>query len=164
MRKTLSKYSHSRSEATKEVLSRGYLEVCMSVRNIVTVTFRKNVISIGILENLESNDQIATFDLSRISRTSEGGRPNAPKIATTTEYCPWVGPSVGLPMRLKFGSMSVTSLQWYSEKMSFQLEFWKISNQIATFVNLTWAELVGRPTAADRTRQRLQQLPNIVLE
>ena len=26
-----------------------------SVRNIVTVTFRKNVISIGILENLESN-------------------------------------------------------------------------------------------------------------
>ena len=48
-------YSYSMSEATEEVLSRGYLEVCMSVRNIVTVTFRKNVISIGILENLESN-------------------------------------------------------------------------------------------------------------
>ena len=38
------RYSYSRSEATEEVLSRGYLEVCMyvylSVRNIVTVTFK----------------------------------------------------------------------------------------------------------------------------
>ena len=41
---------------------------------------QENVISIGILENLQSN-----FDLSRISRTSEGGRANAPNIATTTE-------------------------------------------------------------------------------
>ena len=73
------------------------VDIWMSVRNIVIVTFRKNVISIGILENLKS-----TFDVSRISRASEGGRPNAPKIATTTEYCPstseycpGVGPSVG---------------------------------------------------------------------
>ena len=35
------------------------------------------------------------FNLSRISRTSEGGRQNALKIATTTEYCHWVGYSVG---------------------------------------------------------------------
>ena len=87
-------YSYSRSEATEEVLSRGYLNVCLSVRNIVTVTFIKMSFQ---LEFLKISNQIATFDLSRISRTSEGGRPNAPKIATTTEYCPWVGPSVGLP-------------------------------------------------------------------
>ena len=36
----------------------------------------------------------STFDTIRISRTSEGGRPIAPKIATTTEYCPCAGPSV----------------------------------------------------------------------
>ena len=28
---------------------------------------------------------------------------------------------------------------------------------------MTWAELVGRPKATDQTRQRLQQLPSIVL-
>ena len=48
-------YSYSRSEETEKVLSHGYLNVCLYVRNIVTVTFRKNVISVGILENLESN-------------------------------------------------------------------------------------------------------------
>ena len=39
-------------------------------------------------ENDVVSNQIATFDLSRFNRTSEGGRPKAPKIATTTEYCP----------------------------------------------------------------------------
>ena len=46
-------------------------------------------------------------------------------------------------------------------KMSYHSEFWKISNQIATF-DLT--ELVGRLKAGDRMPQTLKQLRSIVLE
>ena len=68
----------------------GSMYVCMSVRNkrrrqyhqIVTKFLFKTP------EKMKISNRIATFDLRRISRTSEGGRPNAPKIATTTEYCP----------------------------------------------------------------------------
>ena len=67
---------------TRSIINYKLLFECLSVRNIVTV----NVISLEILENLESNSE-----LTRITGTSEGGRPNAPKIATTTEYCPSVG-------------------------------------------------------------------------
>ena len=81
----------------------------MYVRNIVTATFRKNVISIGILENLELNFEM--FELSRISRTSECGRPNAPKIATTTEYCPCVCSSVG------FSHASKIEIFWFLESI-----------------------------------------------
>ena len=66
----------------------GSMSVCLSVRNkrrrqyhqIVTKFLFKKI-------GKKISNQIATFDMSRISRTSEGGRPNAPKIATTTEYC-----------------------------------------------------------------------------
>ena len=55
-----------------------------------------NLISIGIFENVES-----TFDLRRISRTSEGGPPIVAKILTTTEYCPCGGPRVGFAHAFK---------------------------------------------------------------
>ena len=55
----------------------------VSIRNIVTVTQKMSFQfeRCRILENLESN-----FDMTRTEL--EGGRPNAPNIAITTEYCP----------------------------------------------------------------------------
>ena len=65
----------------------GSMYVCMSVRNKRRRQYHRNAFLFKKNGKKISN-QIATFDLSRISRTSEGGRPNAPKIATTTDYCP----------------------------------------------------------------------------
>ena len=54
----------------------------LSVRNKRRRQYHRNAFLFKKKTGKKISNQIATFDLSRISRTSEGGRPNAPKIAT----------------------------------------------------------------------------------
>ena len=60
-----------------------YLEICLSICLSVTKYHQNDVAVTKFLlktpEKIKISNQIATFDLSR---------PNASKIATTTEYCP----------------------------------------------------------------------------
>ena len=98
----------------KEVLSCDYLEVCMYVRNIVTVILR------NFHFNWNFRKYQINFYMSWISRTSEGGRPNASNIATTTEYCPWVGPSVGFAHAAIINSISSKNLTRF-----ILLNFWR---------------------------------------
>ena len=96
----------------------------MSLRNIVMVIFRINAISIGILGNVESNVWAEWICL-----TSAGGRPNAPKIATTTEYCPlaWVS-----PMRLKYNS--ILQIYYVMYTVHFCCFYWSVHSYSRDFL------------------------------